>query len=118
MTDAPVLDPDITAVRCHRVPNGVSIELVGEIDIETAPRLQAAIDWIAAGGPADVTVDLSRTRFLDSTALRFFVRLRKLVVAGGGTMTLTGASNGVARTLHQSGLDRILNVAPLPAPLT
>jgi anti-sigma B factor antagonist len=112
MTDAPVLDPDISAVRCHRAPTGVTIELVGEIDIETAPRLQAAIDWIVAGGAADVTVNLSRTRFLDSTALRFFVRLRKLVVASGATLSLTGASNGVARTLHQSGLDRILNVLP------
>src|SRR4051794_34704452 len=110
MTDASVLDPDITAVRCRRVATGVSVELVGEIDIETAPRLQAVIDWIGAGGAADVTVDLSRTRFLDSTALRFFVRLRKLVVANGAGLTLTGASNGVSVALHQSGLDRVLNV--------
>jgi anti-anti-sigma factor len=89
---------------------------VGEIDIETAPRLQAVIDWIAAGSAADVTVDLSRTRFLDSTALRFFVRLRKLVVANGAGLRLTGASNGVARALNQSGLDRILNVLPQRQP--
>jgi anti-sigma B factor antagonist len=113
MTDAPVLDPAVAAVLCTREPLGVNVALVGEIDIETAPRLQAVIDWISSGAAADVTVDLSRTKFLDSTALRFFVRLRKLVVANGRTLRLTGASNGVAQALHQSGLDRILNVLPL-----
>jgi anti-sigma B factor antagonist len=112
MTDAPVLDPDITAVHCRREATGVNVALVGEIDIETAPRLQAVIDWIAAGAAANVTVDLSRTTFLDSTALRFFVRLRKLVVANGTGLSLTGASNGVARAISQSGLDRIVSVAP------
>ena len=112
MTDAPVLDPDLTAVHCRREPTGVSVELVGEIDIETAPRLQAVIDWIAAGSAANVTVDLGRTTFLDSTALRFFVRLRKLAVANGAALNLVGASNGVARAIDQSGLHRILSVAP------
>jgi anti-sigma B factor antagonist len=112
MTDAPVLAPDIAAVDCTRGPSGVNVALAGEIDIETAPRLQAVIDWISAGAPADVSVDLSRTKFLDSTALRFFVRLRKIVVADGHTLRLTGASNGVAQALHTSGLDRILTVLP------
>ena len=113
MTDAPVLEHDLTNVQCTREATGVNVALVGEIDIETAPRLQAVIDWISAGAAADVTVDLSRTKFLDSTALRFFVRLRKLVVANGSVLTLTGASNGVSHALHASGLDRILNVLPL-----
>ena len=112
MTDAPVLAPDLAAVECTREPSGVAVALVGEIDIETAPRLQAVIDWISAGAAADVTVDLSRTKFLDSTALRFFVRLRKIVVADGHTLRLAGASNGVANALHTSGLDRILTVLP------
>ena len=113
MTDAPVLDPDVTAVHCRRDASGLNIALVGEIDIETAPRLQAVIDWTAAGPAADVTVDLSRTTFLDSTALRFFVRLRKLVVANGRRLDLAGPRTNVARTLRQSGLDRVLTVTPM-----
>jgi len=111
MTDAPVLDADVTAVHCRREATRLSIALVGEIDIETAPRLQAAIDWVADSPATDVTVDLSRTTFLDSTALRFFVRLRKLVVGNGRRLCLVAPRHEVARILEQSGLHRVLNVA-------
>jgi anti-sigma B factor antagonist len=110
MSDAPVLDADVTAVHCRRDTNRLSIALVGEIDIDTAPRLQAAIDWVADVPPTDVTVDLSRTTFLDSTALRFFVRLRKLVVGNGRRLRLAAPRSEVNRVLEQSGLARILDV--------
>lgn len=110
MTDAPVLDADVTAVHCRREATRLTIALVGEIDIETAPRLQAAIDWVADVPPTNVTVDLSRTTFLDSTALRFFVRLRKLVVGNGRRLCLAAPRHEVSRILAQSGLDRILDV--------
>lgn len=110
MTDTPVLDADVTAVQCRREISRLSIALIGEIDIETAPRLQAAIDWVADVPPTDVTVDLSRTTFLDSTALRFFVRLRKLVVGNGRRLNLAAPSSEVVRILEKSGLDRVLNV--------
>jgi anti-sigma B factor antagonist len=113
MTDAPVLDPDVTAVHCRREATRLTITLVGDIDIETAPRLQAAIEWAADAPSADVTVDLSRTTFLDSTALRFFVRLRKIVAGNGCRLDLTGPSASVTRVLQQSGLDRVLNVVPV-----
>jgi anti-sigma B factor antagonist len=112
MTDAPVIDPDVAAVLCRREATCLTIALVGEIDIETAPRLQAAIDWIADSLPSDVTVDLSGTTFLDSTAMRFFVRLRKLVVGNGRDLALAAPQRAVARTLRHSGLDRLFDIAP------
>jgi anti-sigma B factor antagonist len=112
MTDAPVIDPDVTAVHCRREVTRLTIMLVGEIDIDTAPRLQAAIEWAADAPPADVMVDLSRTTFLDSTALRFFVRLRKLVVSNGRRLSLAAPRIEIVRVLQQSGLDRVLDVAP------
>lgn len=110
MTDAPVLDADATAVYCRREATRLSISLVGEIDIETAPRLQAAIDWVADVPPTDVTVDLSKTTFLDSTALRFFVRLRKLVVGNGRRLCLAAPREDVVRILEHTGLGKVLNI--------
>ena len=112
MTDAPALDADVAAVHCRLETTRLHIALVGEIDIECAPRLQAAIDWVTDVPPTDVTVDLSRTTFLDSTALRFFVRLRKLVARNGRRLCLAAPRADVIRILQHTGLGKVLNISP------
>lgn len=52
----------------------------GEIDLATVPQLQAAV---AALGPGDVIVDLTRTTFMDSTGLTVLLATVSHIVAGG-----------------------------------
>lgn len=114
MTDAPVLDVGLTAVHFRREAGVLHLELVGEIDIEAAPRLQATLEWVLISPPADIVVNLARTTFLDSTALRFFVRLRKIALGNERKISILTPPHAVASALHASGLDRVFNVTPAP----
>jgi anti-sigma B factor antagonist len=49
-----------------------TLRLVGEIDLSTSPRLEAAIEPIAAAG-AEITLDLREVTFIDSTGLRLLL---------------------------------------------
>jgi anti-sigma B factor antagonist len=59
-----------------------TLTLAGEIDLATAPRLEAAIERIA-GERCEVTVDLRGVTFIDSTGLRLFaIQSRRFEQAG------------------------------------
>jgi anti-sigma B factor antagonist len=59
-----------------------SLRLVGEIDLATAPKLEAAIERIAASR-AELTLDMRGVTFIDSTGLRLLtVQSRRFEQAG------------------------------------
>ena len=49
------------------------IELVGELDLDGAPRLEEALRAAEAGDAASIVVDLGQLEFIDSTGLRLLV---------------------------------------------
>lgn len=70
MSDAPL------ELRSSRTAGAVVLEIVGEIDMATAPDLARAIE--SGVDDADrVVVDLSRVTFLDSSALNALVHSQR-----------------------------------------
>lgn len=61
------------AVRSERAGDAQIIELVGELDLDGAPRLEAALRDAEAGDASSIVVDLSALDFIDSTGLRLLV---------------------------------------------
>jgi anti-sigma B factor antagonist len=55
----------------------------GELDLATAPRLGAAVEAVFASGATGLTLDLTPTKFLDSSGARELVRLARGAVAAG-----------------------------------
>lgn len=58
--------------------DGVNVELVGELDVSTAPELQRHVDEIV-GARGDVLVDCSELAFADSSGLDTLIRLAKIL---------------------------------------
>jgi anti-anti-sigma factor len=56
--------------------DGVNVELVGELDVSTAPELQRHVDEIV-DADGDVLVDCSELAFADSSGLDTLIRLAK-----------------------------------------
>jgi anti-sigma B factor antagonist len=87
------------------------------------PRLDAlcssgfrhALQECVAQGGQRLVVDLSATRFIDSSGLGALVSvLRKL--SGPGSLVLRGVTPSVERALRLARLDRILVIEPQPEP--
>jgi anti-sigma B factor antagonist len=87
----------------------VVLRLIGELDIASAPRLEAAFG-AAVPLAGRVTLDLSGVEFIDSSGLRAL-----LAVAGRATeqqreLTIRRPSLEVQRILELSGIDGRLPV--------
>ena len=55
----------------------------GELDLSTAPELASAVDTEMAAGPRGLVIDLTPTRFLDSSGARCLMRAAKQAAAAG-----------------------------------
>ncbi|MGO9489586.1 MAG: STAS domain-containing protein [Solirubrobacteraceae bacterium] len=52
-----------------------TLTLTGELDIQTVPRLEEAVETALSGSPRELRIDLKPLSFLDSSGLRQFIVL-------------------------------------------
>ena len=64
-------------------PSDLVLQVTGELDIATVAVLRDAVGKVLAEAPPAVLVDLTGTRFLDSTGCRELVRTAKAGAAAG-----------------------------------
>ena len=96
--------------------SGVSVIVVaGELDMATAPQLQACITELLASGQGRLVFDLSSLSFCDSTGLSIFVRAKNNCDDLGGVVRLAAPQRGVRRILEVSGLVEVLPTFPTVA---
>ncbi len=61
------------AVRSEREGDVHLVELVGELDLDGAPRLEEELRQAEAGDADSIVVDLGQLEFIDSTGIRLLV---------------------------------------------
>lgn len=64
------------------------LELIGELDLATVPRLKDAVDAMVSRNVERLTIDLSQLAFLDSSGLRELILLRDRAAAEGWDLAL------------------------------
>ena len=85
---------------------GTTVRVVGEIDLDTAPRLRECL----ASLPGDVVVDLTEVSFVDSQAIGLLVAEHKRRVAVGEHLAVTGSSPMALRAFEITGVDQVLDL--------
>ena len=96
--------PDPFSVEEHEESGVKVIEVAGELDIATAPRLCARLDATRAGRRPRLLVDLTAVDFCDSTGLRALLGAASEVRAHGGRFAIVCPPTGdVARLLEVVG---------------
>lgn len=86
------------------------IQLLGELDMSTAPQLREELLGLIAGGATMVTVDLSELAFVDSTGLSVLITGLKRLRQQGGDMTLRSPTPGTRRVLEITGLTEVFPI--------
>jgi anti-sigma B factor antagonist len=103
-------DGDEFAVRHAERPDGsVLVSVTGDVDLHTAPQLQAELDRLAWAGRA-TTLDLSEVDFIDSVGLKLLLGAAKPhPVHDGWTFLLSRKLHDeVARRLELTGVRDLL----------
>jgi len=94
-----------------RTVDGVSVlEVTGELDIYTSPKLKAAIQTALTAGRARVVVNLLRTTYLDSTALSVLTTAQKQAREAGGNLGLVFDQPQIEKIFTITGLQRVFPI--------
>src|SRR5262249_49223924 len=87
------------------------VALAGELDLGTSPGLQRELESLSGNGPRRVVVDLSQLTFIDSSGISVVVSAARALEAGGGRLTLAGATSHVARVLEIAHVSAVVPIA-------
>jgi anti-sigma B factor antagonist len=92
----------------------VVVSLQGELDLLTAPVLQAAVESAEIDGSEMLVLDLQDIRFIDSAGLRVILVAHERSQQRGQAFALSRGSAQVDRLLSIAGLDEHLRIIESP----
>jgi anti-sigma B factor antagonist len=100
------------AVQLRREPNVLLVDVEGELDLDGAPELCAAIgNGERSRDRRHVLVDLSRVTFCDSTGLKALMdAAREVAVAGGRLIVVVPEDGSVRKVMALTGAAEFLHV--------
>jgi len=88
--------------------DGTTFKISGRLDTLTAPEAEKAV--MAEALPSKLVFDLGDLEYISSAGLRVLLSVHKKMLAGGGTMTVTGCNETVMDILETTGLSTVLNI--------
>jgi len=86
------------------------VEVSGEIDVYTAPKLREALQGLVDGGSYRLIIDMDGVEFLDSTGLGVLVRGMKRVRAHDGSIDIVCNQGRILRIFKITGLSNVFAI--------
>src|ERR687884_2012053 len=94
----------------ERDDGGIQLDLTGELDLATAPKLDDELRHIEENGPALIVIDLSPLSFMDSSGLRALLAADSRAREAGRRLVLVRGDERVQRVLKITRLDERLEI--------
>ena len=95
----------------HHAQDGIEvIDVQGEIDMYTAPRLRELLIDLVSQGSYQLVVNLDKVGFLDSTGLGVLVGGLKRVRAHDGSLDLVCTQQRILKILKITGLTEVFGI--------
>jgi anti-sigma B factor antagonist len=103
--------------RCETGRDGDTswVRPIGELDLDTAPRLDEEMTAIRASGAGRLVLDMRALTFMDSTGLRLVIRWDTTAKDEGFRFAIVPGPEVVQRVFRLTGMDDHLPVAEPPA---
>lgn len=86
------------------------VDLAGEIDIYTAPKLKEALIPLTKQAGHQLNIDLSKVSYMDSTGLGVFISVLKSTKEHQSNFKLLNLQDRVARLFSITGLTEIIDI--------
>lgn len=96
---------DVSRKDSHAV-----VDVAGELDVYTAPKLREKLIELVSEGTYDVVVNLEDVEFLDSTALGVLVGALKRVKAHDGSLSLVCTQDKILKIFKITGLTKVFPI--------
>jgi anti-sigma B factor antagonist len=101
---------DLTLNEYSAAPGRTVVEVSGEIDVYTAPRLREALISLVDAGSYRLIIDMEGVEFLDSTGLGVLVGGLKRVRAHDGGIDLVCTQGKILRIFRITGLSKVFPI--------
>ena len=83
---------------------------VEKLDSRFSPDLKSELVQIGNGGEKNIIIDLSNSRYCDSSGLSALLVANRLCRDAHGTFVITGLQDSVSKLISISQLDNVLNI--------
>jgi anti-sigma B factor antagonist len=103
--------PGEVPISVARRDGAAVLSVGGEIDLATAPALEAAIAAVLAEDPPALVIDLSAVEFLASAGLRILVTTQDKV-AESARFAVVANGPATSRPIQLTGLDETISLYP------
>ena len=85
---------------------------VEKLDSQISPSLKSELVVLNADEFSNIVIDLTDTRYCDSSGLSAILVANRLCKNSGGSFVLCGLQRSVSKLISISQLDTILNITP------
>lgn len=103
-------DETVWELSVHREGSLVRLRAVGDLDLDTAPKLLTEVVAQLDTGAKDLVIDLAELAFIDSSGLGTLVGCWRRAQQAGATLMVANPNEDVSITLEITGLDQILPI--------
>jgi anti-sigma B factor antagonist len=97
-------------LNVHKEGDRSVLEVAGEIDVYTAPKLREKLIELVSEGSYDIVVDLEKVDFLDSTGLGVLVGGLKRVRNHDGSLQLVCTQEKILKIFRITGLTKVFPI--------
>jgi anti-anti-sigma factor len=82
----------------------------GDIDLASAPNLEAHLNRELGRGEKNLIVNLSHTNYIDSSGLAVLLRAHKALQGSGGRLAVIGCQPMLTRIFNMVGFNHLFQV--------
>ncbi len=105
-----VNDETVWELTVHRDGRSARLATVGDLDLDSAPKLLTEVAGQLEAGVRELVIDLAGLVFIDSSGLGTLVGCWRRAQQAGATLIVANPGPDVSMTLEITGLDQILPI--------
>lgn len=98
-------------VRTTPLPDGIVVEVSGDVDLSRSPRLRTALATASAGKPQRLVVDLAKVSYMDSSGVATLIEGLQAARRNSTKFFLAALQPRVRSILEIARLDTVFKIA-------